>query len=795
MPLTKVSLRPGIVRETTDYSNEGGYNYCNLARFRFGFAEKLGGWATAFTSETYNGVATSLINWETLNNQNLIGFGTTQQYYVFNTSDPTSGFHDITPLFKQSTLTNQFTTVAAGSPVVTVNTVNHQLAVGQRVYYSPVAGPATSVTVDGATVTFGMQTTPGDTSYRVINVVDVDNYQIIADSNAIVGGVTGGGNVNAMALINCNSSESLIQYGWGIGTWGYGTWGVGQGSPLNYDKRLWSQANFGQDLIFAIQGGPIYYWVKDTVGYTPAITLAEYACTQQYQTITTVGAAAGLTFTVQFNDYVYPGECISFNGAPPPGGFIPPDTYIVSVVGLTVTVNNPVTLPNGSVLNVSYSGQYVPNETNKIFVSPIYQFTIALGANPYDPTNPLTQFNPLLVRWSDQTVPAQWIPLPSNQSGEQTLGNGSRLVTAVNNYQQILVFTDTSLYSMQYIGAPYVFSFTLMQDSISIISQNAALTANSVTWWMGVDKFYTFNGSVSALPCSLRRYVFNDLNYDQAWKIVSGYNEGFSEVWWMYPSKNSEVNDRYVIFNFADNVWSYGSLFRTAWLDSALLPHPMAMTGVDGSYLATSDGLVTLADASTYPAAGYVRIGPEITQYDGKILNTLTLNGVPCTTAMPQYTQVGYIVPNQIMFHEYGVDDNTIPNVTLPVPGFIQTSDMDAEDGHHFMSVWRMVPDLTFTNSTAANPKVTLTLYPKQNSGSAYQTPVDQPTVTESVAYPVEQYTGQVYTRVRGRQFAFRVDTGDPNDPNRIYGLPVSAIGTMWQLGTMRFDMRPDGRR
>jgi len=893
MPLTKIPFKPGINKEVTEYANEGGYYDCNLIRFRMGYTEKIGGWANTNyaanpdspSSFTFNGVTHSLTNWISHSGENLIGFGTTQGFYVQDGIG--TAYHDITPTAQVVNLpAGSFTTTIPGSPVLVVNSPSNGLDVGARIYFAPTSGTSTSMTIDGVTVTFGTQTTVGAQSYTVISVardttqvavtatgtgsvatltgtfavvptagtsitiygltVDgfngiynvitansttitynnpttgsatggtvvfpTDSYKIIGSGSAFAGGVTGGIAVTATYLVNSGSTTVETIYAWGLGTWGLGRWGLGQPQTITYNNRQWSQASFGDDLIMSIQGGPIYYWVKSTVNWTPAITLAEYATTQQYQTITTTdvgGVFNSNTFTVAFNDYIYPGEVISF--APGSTGSIPAGTTILSISGLVVTVSNLVTIPYNSTLNVSYSGLYVPTQTNKIFVSPVYQFVIALGANPYDPTNANSTFDPLLVRWSDQTVPEQWIPQVSNQAGEQSLGNGSTLVTAVNNLQIILVYTDTAVYQMQYVGAPYVFSFTLLQENISIISQNAALTANNVTWWMGIDKFYMYNGTVQTLPCSLRRYVFSNINKAEQWQVVAGYNEGFSEIWWFYPSLTSTVNDSYVKFNFIDNVWDYGSLNRSAWLGTSLQAYPMGAYStqttyttalVNYSYITT----IPVADSSSFPQQGAIVIGSEIIAYTGNTGTSFTgctrgAYGSTPNSTIQAYTPVMDVVPNQIMFHEYGVDVHTVPGVTLPVVSYIQSSDIEIGDGHHFSSIWRIVPDLTFVNSSSQNPQMTLTVLPRLNSGSSYQQNVDQPPVKNVrdygvvPQYPIEQFTGQVYTRIRGRQFAFRVDTGNANDAYLIYGYPSTALGVMWQLGNMRLDIRPDGRR
>lgn len=362
----------------------------------------------------------------------------------------------------------------------------------------------------------------------------------------------------------------------------------------------------------------------------------------------------------------------------------------------------------------TYSGQFVPNEVNQIISSAVQRFVVAFGANPYDPGNPNTTFDPLLVRWSDQENAFDWVPSATNQSGEQRLTIGSEIIQAVNTRQEFVVFTDAAVYSMQYLGPPYVFGFQLLQDNISIMSPRAAITINNVTYWMGKDKFFMYSGRVETLPCSLRQFVFQNLNADQAWQCFAASNEQYSEVWWFYPSTGSLVVDSYVIYNYLDRVWYYGTMGRTAWLDSGTLPYPI---GAD---------------------------------YNGYLLN-----------------------------HEDGNDDVSGPSA-VAIDAYIQSSDFDIGDGHNFGFVWRILPDVTFSGSSAASPSCTMVVEPRTNSGSAYGAP-NAPTVTRTQAFPVEEFTGQVYTRIRGRQMAFRIES--------------AGLGTAWQLGAPRIDIRPDGRR
>lgn len=448
---------------------------------------------------------------------------------------------------------------------------------------------------------------------------------------------------------------------------------------------------------------------------------------------------------------------------------------------------NTSTYPRAVTLTSLAGSSFVPHTTYQIMTSDIQRFGIAFGANPYDPLDANTAFDPLLVRWSDQENLYDWVPSASNQAGELRLSSGSQIIVGLHTRQENLVFTDSALFSMQYQGPPYVWGFSMLADNISIIGPGATSTVNGVTYWMGVDKFYTYSGRVETLACTVRQYIFGDINLDQSYQIISGTNEGYNEVWWFYPSSNSSVNDRYVIFNHLERIWYVGTLNRTAWLDSPLRQHPMGAFSVQNSYLnetlTASDTDITLIEATSYPISGSIQIDSEVITYTGISGNTLTgcTRGALNTTAATHstYTPAPFYTPNQVMFHESGVDDYSNPTPTA-IDAYVESSDFDIGDGHNFGFVWRIIPDITFAGSTATSPQATMVVKPRQNSGSAYGAP-DPNAVIRTATYPVEQYTGQVYTRIRGRQMSFKVES--------------SMLGVAWQLGNPRIDIRQDGRR
>jgi hypothetical protein len=350
----------------------------------------------------------------------------------------------------------------------------------------------------------------------------------------------------------------------------------------------------------------------------------------------------------------------------------------------------------------------VPVQAMQIMVSQNDKHLLAFGAVPFGSTS-ISDFDPLLIRWADQDNPVNWTPTPTNSAGFIRVSRGSRIVRAIPTRQETLVFTDSHLYSLQFTGNTDVFALQELSDNISVAGPRCMATANNVTYWMGTDKFYAYSGRVETLPCSLRNHVFLNFNYDQIEQVVSGTNEAWQEVWWFYPTANSNTNNAYVIYNYLEKIWYYGSMERTAWIDSGLRQYPQAVGGH--------------------------------TMYN----------------------------------HEQGVDDDT-----LPMTSFITTNDFDVGDGENFLLIKRILPDLNFEGSTAANPQVVMTMRPRNFPGSNYIN-ANQPTVTQSVSVPVEQYTEQVFIRARARQMGFKIQSTD--------------LGVQWQLGAPRIDGRGDGKR
>ena len=613
--LKRVQLKPGVNRENTRYTTEGGWYSCDKVRFRQGTPEKIGGWQRTSTN-SYNGICRSLWQWATLLGVPYLGVGTNTKYYVYYGG----AYYDITPEVSTVVLTNPFTTTS-GSNIVTVTSASHGITDGTFVTYSG-GTPVGGLTISG--------------EYQ-ISFVDINTYTITAASNAS-SSATGGGTVTAVYQVNAGTEIAIALSGWGAGPWGYGAWGIGQ--PTSNTIRIWNHQNFGQDLIYGPKGGAMYYWEAST------------GLTSRGVALTSLSGAAD-----------------------------------------------------------------VPTIQNLFMVSDASRFTIAFGCNDYGSSD----IDPMLIRWSDQESAVNWTPAATNQAGSLRLSHGSRIDATLQTRQEILVWTDTSLYGLQYLGAPIVWGSQLLTDNISIVSDRAVTLAAGVAYWMGEDKFYTYDGRVNTLNCDLLQYIFSDINIDQYSQVCAGTNERFNEVWWFYPSQDSTVNDRYAVYNYLEKVWYYGNLGRTAWTD----------VGV----------------TSNFPIAA-----------------TYSYN---------------------LVQHEVGNDDNTTAS-TLPVEAYITSSEFDIDDGDRFGFVWRILPDVTFRGSDAASPSAVMTLLPLQNSGSGYNNPAslggsDNGTITRTATVPIEQFTGQVNIRVRGRQMSIKMAS--------------DGVGVQWQMGSPRLDIRPDGRK
>jgi len=561
---------------------------------------------------------------------NYIGLGTNLKFYVENGAQ----YYDITPI-RETTAAGDVTFAAVdGSATITATDSSHGAVVGDFVTFSGAVSLGGDITADVLNQEYQIVSVPSSSTYTFTAKDATTGAEVLANASDTG---NGGASVVGAYQLNVGASYAIPLSGWSAGGWGSGGWGVGVSTENGL--RLWSQSNFGEDLIFGPRGGGIYYWDSSAGTSTRGVNL------------TTLVGASG-----------------------------------------------------------------VPTVQNYILVSDVSRFVFCFGCNDIGGS---TQ-DPMLIRWSDQENAAEWTPSATNQSGSLRLSRGTGIVTAAQARQEILVWTDASVYSLQYLGGTEAWGAQLVGDNISIASQNAVAYANGVAYWMGRDKFYSYAGTTQTLPCDVRRFVFEDFNTLQYSQVFAGTNESYHEIWWFYCTAGSTIVDRYVVFNHREEIWYYGTLSRTAWLDVGIQDYPIAAT------------------------------------YENNLVN-----------------------------HEYGVDGN-ITGTPEPINAYVTSTEFDIDDGDHFSFVWRILPDITFTGSTAASPSALMTLTPMSNTGSGYNNPasvggVNSGTVARSTTVPVEAFTQQLNVRIRGRQLVMQLESND--------------LGVTWQLGAPRIDLRPDGRR
>ena len=713
MPLKKILFKPGVNRENTRYTTEGGWYECDKVRFRQGTPEKIGGWVPLSTN-TFLGICRSLWNWITLGGLNIVSVGTNLKFYL----ESGQAYYDITPYRYFSTATetlnNPFDTTI-NSAVVAVNDVGSNVQTGDVVVISGVDATATfdgipgselngrhtvtRVSADKYTITVTTQATAGATGiggsgitadYFYYVQVLTNPFTTTSGSTTVVVTDAAHGAVNGDFV---HFSPSVTLNGVTID----GEYELTYINDSSYSITVSSQASGSGS-----GGGTVYATYEINVG--PEIQIPRVGWGSGSWSSGSWGYSAADNLELRLWSQGNFGEDLVYN--PRYDGLY----YWDATNGVTTRGVNITTLPGAS---------EVPTVCQYTIISDVSRFVFAMGTNDIGSST----LDPMLIRWSDQESVTEWMPSATNQAGSLRLSHGSEIASAMQVRQEIVVWTDSSLYSLQYVGAPVVWGSTLLGDNLSIIGPNATALASGVVYWMGRDKFYKYDGRVNTLRCDLRQYIFNDINLGQNYQVFASTNEGFNEVWWFYCSANSTVIDKYVVYNYLEDIWYYGTMGRTAWLDSGLRNYPIAAT------------------------------------YN-----------------------------HNLVYHEDGVDDNET-GTAVAMDSYISSSEFDIDDGHNFGFIWRMLPDLTFRgsdNSSPYTPQVTMTLIPLQNSGSGYNSPQSvggssSATVTRIAQVPVEEFTGQVYIRVRGRQLVLKVE--------------CDRLGTQWQLGAPRIDIKPDGRR
>jgi len=602
MQLVPIQFRPGMVSDTTAYTNKGGWVDGNLVRFRMGQPETIGGWDKVLRRE-FLGTCRSLHVWFNLNNDRRLAVGTHRKYYI----EYGGALYDITPIRKTVTLTGAFA-ADDGSIMLTVTEIGHGAVVGAFVTFSGADGLGGDITADVL-----------NREHEIASIIDPNTYVIelpVAAAAADTG--DGGATITAEYQVNPGSNSQVGGNGWGADFWGDGGWGSPASSNIDQQLRIWAQDNYGEDLIYNVVNGRIFYWTN----------------------------SIGLTNRgVQLSDI--------------PGA--DPETPVVAT---------------------------------QVLVSDRDRHVIAFGANPLfgGPAQ-----DPMLIRFSSQENPLLWTPSPTNTAGDLRLGSGSKIIRALETKREILVWTDAALYSMQFIGPPFTFGIQKISDSTSLLGFNAATQGEDTTYWMGRGAFFVYSGQVQELPCSVKSHVFGDFNFGQTDKVYAGTNREFSEVIWFYPSKNSNENDRYVIFNYRDNAWYFGKLTRTAWIDCCPEPYPVAAGADNALYyhdFGTNDG----SQVPPAPLNAYIESSP------------LELD------AGNNFMMVRRVLPDVTFM---GVEAN---------------------------------------NQTGAEPTLTMRLISQDFPGGNFRKTETAPVTREAVV-PVEQYTDQVHVRLRTRSVRLRVES------------------------------------
>lgn len=476
-----LQYRPGSARDLTHFAAQNTWWDMDKVRFNNGLIEKIGGWAKVFTDTIY-GIPRSLKEWVRLDGEVHLSFGTTEKYYTF-----VGGMvYDITPL---RTTTNPL----GSDPIDTTNT-STTVEVTDTAHG---AGVGDWVTISGATAVGGISADTLNAEHKITEVPDANTFRFEVASAATSTATGGGSSVVAAYQIRVGTDQTIFGSGWGAGGWGEDGWGDPSTTTVagQFGPRLWSQDNYGEDLIFCDRDLGIYYY-DVTNPSTRAVAIEDLA-----------GASNAVTIA------------------------------------------------------------------REISVSSTARHVIAYGCDSL--ANPGVQ-DKLLIRWSDSENVADWTPNTDDTSGSIRIEYGTEIITHLETRQDTLVWTDSSVHSFQYVGGLAVYGSRLLSATTTIVGPNSKAAIGDVVYWMGRGKFFVYNGQVRSLPCPVQDFVFNDFNDDQRLKVFAGSNQKFGEIIWFYPSANSDENDRYVVYNYEEDVWYFGSMERSCWLDRGRVGYPIA---------------------------------------------------------------------------------------------------------------------------------------------------------------------------------------------------------------------------
>ena len=629
MSLVKYIFNPGINKETTSLLDENGWFDGNLVRFRKGLPEKIGGWEKA-NANSFTGKCRSLFPWTSLEGTSYLGLGTTSKLYVLEGDS----YNDVTPI-RETTSAGDVTFAAVnGDATLTVSDTAHGAVKGDFVTYSGAASLGGNITGTVLNQEYQIDTIVDSNSYK-IEAKDTNGDPVLANSSD-----TGNGGSSTVGAyqINVGLDNFVAGTGWGVSPWGSGAWGSVTGLSDSNQLRLWSQDNFGEDLVANVRAGGIYYWDESSGTSTRAVN-------------------------------------------------------ITSLAGANLA----------------------PTKGLQVLTSEIDRHVVVLGADPIDDagTARTGSIDPMLIAFSDQENIAEWEPQLTNTAGSLRLSSGSTIIGGLQSRQEILIWTDTALYSMQFIGAPFTFGVNLINQNVGLIGPNGAINAPDGVYWMSRDGFYVYNGSVQRLSCSVLNYVVDDFNQSQSFKTFAFTNREFNEVGWFYCSSSSEEIDRYVTYNYLERTWSIGQLERHAWIDDGVFEKPRA-TGIVSS-------------------------------------------------------------TNYLYDHEVGDDDDGSPMDNV----FLESGDLDLQDGEQFSFLRRIIPDVNFFGSDANGGQINFVIKTRNFPGDSLST---------SSTSVISSSTQQSFIRGRARQIVFRVESDDDAPAG-------NRMGFKWRLGATRLDIRPDGRR
>lgn len=732
MAYTDLRFKPGINKEITPYSEENGWVDCDKVRFRFGYPEKLNGWEKN-SANAFLGLSRALHEWVALDGTTFLGLGSEQKYYIKAGDE----YNDITPIRLTTAAGDVTFSATNGSSTITVTDVSHGVVLNDFVTFSGAASL-------GGNITAAIL----NQEYQVTSVIDGNQYTIEARTVSTIKSITVTGGLNP-TLVTANSSDTGNGGGSVVGTYQAG---AGLNSALNgtgFGAGLMGGTNNGALQTTLNEGGTLS--AGDTtitltsttgivandiilIGGTELVLVGGVSsndltgCTRGHQGTTATTHADGSVVRLAFGNADAADDFNGFGAAVATGITDPTtnlrlwshDNFGEDLIFNERTGNiyywdrtNGTSTRGVELSTLSGTPRSVPQKCNQVLMSDVDRHVIAFGCDglggPTDTQGDGIQ-DPMLIRFASQANPIDWYPTDTNTADSLRLDSGSEIVQAVETRQQILVLTDTAAYTMQYVGAPYQFNIGLVSSNITIASPNAAVAVGDSVYWMGIQEFYVYSGSSQRLPCTVRDYVFDDFNFSQSDKVFGGSNVSFGEIWWFYPSASSNENDRYVIFNYQDNIWYVGNLARTSWLDRGISNLP-----------------------------------------------------------------VGTSTDNYLFNHETGAKADG-----QAMTAFIESGDLGIGDGNQFTYISRVIPDLNFRETNVNNTTVDFILSAKNAPGqSAQNTNTD--TVTKTSNTPVDQYTSQYQTRLRGRSFTFKVQSTNGD--------------VLWRLGIPRVDIRPDGRR